>query len=115
MSTPFLMPVMTRERAQRTNEDFLQTMIHELLHIFVTANTEEYWTAVREKYQNESLLTQDHIIIFAALGKIYQDCFGHMPPDFAREDLSEGYTQAMKIVKDTSYEQVIAEYDALVK
>ncbi len=115
MSTPFLIPIMSYGGGVRTDEDFLETMIHELLHIFVTANTKTYWAMVREKYSNESVLTQNHIIIFAMLAKVYKDLFGHMSPDFAREDLPEGYAQAMRVVKDKGYETVITEYNAAVQ
>lgn len=115
MSTPFLMPVMARGGSMRTDENFVQTMIHELLHIFVTTDTDSYWTMVREKYASETPLTQNHIVIFAMLARVYQDLFGHMPPDFSKEDLPEGYAQAIKIVKEAGYGQVIAEYDVLTQ
>jgi hypothetical protein len=115
MSTPFLMPVITPKGALRTDEDFVQTMIHELLHIFLATNTKAYWTMAREKYSDKDPITQNHIIVFAMLGKIYQDLFGYLPPDFENEDLREGYKQAMKIVTDRGYEELVSEYDALVQ
>ena len=84
MSTPFLMPTMARGGTTKSDENFIQTMIHELLHIFVTTDTDTYWTMVREKYSNEIPLTQNHIIIFAMLAKVYQDLFNQIPPDFSQ-------------------------------
>lgn len=114
MSTPFLLPITyAHNRELRTDEDFIQTMVHELIHIFVSDDTENYWTMVREKYAEEAPTTQNHILIFALLAKAYQDLFGHMPPDFSRDDLPDGYAQAMCIVKTVGYEKIVAEYDAL--
>ena len=115
MSTPFLMPTMARGGTTRSDENFIETMIHELLHIFVMHDADTYWSMVREKYSKETPLTQNHIIIFAMLAKAYQYLFGQMPPSFSGGDLPEEYSQAIDIVKDVGYEQVIAEYNTLVQ
>jgi len=108
MSTPFLMPVLGR-KGERTDEVFIDTMIHEILHIFVSGNI-DYFEFVREKYSDELVLTQNHIIIYAFLESIYLDLFNSKPLDYIRKDLPEGYNRAIQIVKEVGYEKLISEY-----
>lgn len=115
MSTPFLVSVIGRDGAKRPDDNFIEIMIHELLHIFVITDTNDYWSMAREKYSQEIPSTQNHIIIYAMLMKIYKDLFNQIPKDFSRTDLPEGYKRAIDIVRDIGYEQLIAEYDALVR
>lgn len=113
MSTPFLIPVMSREGI-RSDEKFIETVIHELLHIFVTADTSAYWTMVREKYSDEDILTQNHIIIYAMLQKLYKELFDKLPADFSKDDLPVGYIRAIKIVKERGHEDILEEYYTFV-
>jgi hypothetical protein len=115
MSAPFLMSTVDGNGVGRSDKNFIETTIHELLHIFATTDTTDYWSMIREKYSQESRSTQNHIVIYAMLAKICQDLFHQMPQDFSRTDLPEGYKRAIDIVKDTGYEQIIAEYDASVQ
>lgn len=112
MSTPFLMPVVGRD-GERTDEEFLDVMIHEMLHIFVSG-ANKYFDYIRDKYSTETVLAQNHIIIYAFLEKIYLEMFNSTPIDFSREDLPEGYTRAIQIVKENGAESLIEEYYSLV-
>jgi uncharacterized protein Veg len=114
MSTPFLIPVMSRN-GKRQSEDFIQTFIHELIHIFITENTSEYWVMVREKYNNEDILTQNHIIVYAILQELYETLFEKLPPDFSRNDLPPGYMKAIELVKEKGYKNIIDEYYKFIK
>ena len=114
MSTPFLIPVIAYGGKMRSNENFIQTMIHELLHIFITTDTSEYWNMVREKYSNEDTLTQNHIIIYAMLQDVYKSLFEKDSPDFSRDNLPPGYSKAIHLVKQTGYEDIISEYHKLI-
>lgn len=108
MSTPFIMPILGRD-GERTDEQFIDTMIHELLHIFVSGQ-KNYFKFVREKYENESVSTQNHIIIYAFLEKIFKDLFNSKPLDYSRTDMPEGYNRAIEIVKEVDSENLIEEY-----
>ena len=108
MSTPFIMPIMGRG-GERTDDSFLDTMIHEILHIFVSGNR-NYFDFIREKYSDESVLAQNHIIIYAFLEKIYIDLFNSKPIDYVKNDLPDGYNRAIQIVKEVGYEKLIDEY-----
>jgi len=108
MSTPFLIPIMNKNK-ERSDEKFIDTMIHEILHIFVSG-ANKYFDMVRDKYSKELVLTQNHIIIYAFLEKIYLDMFTSKPVDFDAIGLPEGYSRAIEIVKEQGYESLIEEY-----
>tara|TARA_B100000745_G_scaffold247857_1_gene169895 strand:- start:1100 stop:1690 length:591 start_codon:yes stop_codon:yes gene_type:complete len=114
MSTPFLMPTRNRKGNKWTDEYFVQTITHELLHIFLTTDTDEYWNMVRDKYSNEEPSCQNHIVLYAMLYELYQDCFNQEPPDFSRDNLPPGYMRAIEIVKEAGSKELVAEYSALV-
>ncbi|NQV93157.1 hypothetical protein HQ403_01520 [Candidatus Kaiserbacteria bacterium] len=115
MSTPFLMPVVAKGGKIRSDEKFIETVIHELLHIFVTENTFLYWTMIREKYSDEDVLTQNHIIIYAMLQEVYELLFEKLPPDFSQDGLPPGYMRAIELVKKIGHKNLIEEYHTLVK
>lgn len=112
MSTPFLMPIMSKDKV-RSDEKFIDTMIHEILHIFVSGAS-KYFEMIRSKYSKELVLTHNHIIIYAFLEKIYLDMFNSKPVDFGTTGLPEGYLKAIEIVKEVGYENLIKEYQELV-
>ncbi len=113
MSTPFLMPTLNKKGEKRTDEMFIQTVIHELLHIFVTTNTKLYWGEVRTKYVKEDITCQNHIIVYAMLYEVYQKLFNKEPVDFSREDLAPGYLRAIELVKQIGHTKLIDEYRSL--
>jgi hypothetical protein len=108
MSTPFIMPVLGRD-GNHSEEQFIDTMIHEILHIFVSG-AREYFTFVDDKYSEESKLTKNHIIIYAMLEKIYTDIFNSKPLDYSRDDMPQGYARAIEIVKEEGLSSIIEEY-----
>jgi hypothetical protein len=110
MSTPFLMPVMGRGNSVRSDESFTQTLIHELLHIFLSTDNQNYWEFVREKYAKEDILVQNHILIYAMLHELYAQLFEQVPPDFTKDELPEGYMRAVEIVKEFGAKTLIEEY-----
>lgn len=113
MSTPFLMPLLNRKGKRRSKEFFIETIIHELLHIFTTSNTEKYWKMVEEKYAGEEVACRNHILVYAMLYKLCKDIFNNEPIDFPRSDLPSGYLRAIAIVKEIGYEAIIDEYKSL--
>jgi hypothetical protein len=112
-SAPLLMPIMDR-KGIKTDENFIDTLIHEPLHIFVTTNNKAYWTMVHKKYADEEVLTQNHIIIYAMLEEIHNEFFRQLPPEYSEADLPKGYARAIEIVKNTGYKELIAEYKSLL-
>jgi hypothetical protein len=115
MSTPFLMPVLNKKGERRSDEMFIQTMIHELLHIFVTTNTKRYWGEVQSIYAEEEAICQNHIIVYAMLYEVYQQLFNKEPIDFSRDNLSLGYLRAIELVKQHGHTKLIDEYRSLTQ
>lgn len=112
MSTPFLMPILNWKGGIRSDENFILTVIHELLHIFLSTDNQAYWNYIREKYNEESFRTQNHIILYALLAEIYQQLYFKLPPEFSRRDLPEDYARAIQLVNDVGIKEVIKEYKA---
>ena len=114
MSTPFLLPIWNKAGEQWSDEKFIDLMIHELLHIFLSTDNAPYWKMVREKYADEDILCQNHILLYAMLSEIYQTLFNKEPFDFQRDNLSPGYTRAISLVKEIGYKNLISEYYSFI-
>lgn len=114
MSTPFLMPTRNRKGNKWTDEYFIQTVTHEMLHIFLTTNTDDYWEMVRLKYETEEPTCQNHIILYAMLFELYRKCFEQQPPDFSRDNLPPGYMRAIEVVKEEGATELVEEYRKLI-
>lgn len=114
MSTPFLLSIWNKEGKIHSDEKFIDLLIHELLHIFITTDNRAYWGFVQEKYAEEEALCRNHIVLYAMLFKVYKELFNQEPIDFGREDLPPGYARAIQIVKEIGHEELIAEYKSFI-
>ncbi len=115
MSTPFLMPVLNGKGNVRTEQMFVETIIHELLHMYLVTDNDVYWKYVREYYQSETIVCQNHILLYAMLHKIYNDVFEGEPIDFSRDNLPDGYRRAIEIVRERGCDSLIEEYYKIIK
>jgi len=114
MSTPFLLPIRNKLGNKPTDDKFIDTVIHELIHIFITTNNRQYWGFVEEKYKNEDATCRNHILLYALLYQVYQELFNQEPLDFSRDNLPVGYARAIELVKQIGYKEIISEYKALI-
>lgn len=110
-STPFMIPIWNRNQEKWSDEKFIDLMIHELLHIYLVTNNDEYWKFVRERYGDEQPVTQNHILLYAILYQFYQDIWQSEPIDFSRDNLPSGFARAIEIVKEIGYKELISEYE----
>lgn len=110
-STPFMVPVWNRNQEQWSDEKFIDLMVHELLHIYLVTNNDEYWKFVRKKYSDELPVTQNHILLYAMLYQLYKDIWQTEPMDFSRDNLPPGYARAIEMVKRIGYKELISEYE----
>ncbi|MFB6212758.1 MAG: hypothetical protein ABEI53_03025 [Candidatus Magasanikbacteria bacterium] len=121
MSTPLILPM------QRMGNDYCQTkgeraeiIMHEILHKFVgdpemSPKTEEYWDTLREKYSEEPTKTQNHIIIYALLIKLFEKFLPEENiEDFVNEDFSR-YVKALEIAQNEGADNLIEEFQELTK
>jgi hypothetical protein len=71
-SVPLIIPIQMASGKPVNDLNFLQTLTHEICHRFVSFNKDypgikAYWNHVRKTLPEESLTTQNHIIIFSLL------------------------------------------------
>lgn len=114
MSTPFLLPVWNKEGKQWSDDKFIEIVVHELLHIFLATNNEQYWEKAQEQFCNEEVLCRNHVLLYAMLYEIYQTLFNREPIDFTRYNLPAGYARAVQLVKELGYKELITEYKEII-
>ena len=114
MSTPFLLPIWNKAGEQWSDEKFIDLVIHELLHMFLVTNNEQYWGSLKAKFSEEEPVCRNHILLYAMLYEIYQKLFNKEPIDFGRDNLPLGYARAVQLVRETGYKELIAEYQKFI-
>lgn len=112
MSAPFIMPLIRKPSEMYSDDQFIEILIHEIMHIFLAGN-HRYFDAIRQKYEKETVSVCNHIIIYALLEKIYLDIFRSTPVHFYAKDMPKDYERAAEIVKEGGYENFIKEYQEL--
>ena len=113
-STPFLMPVIGSKGDRWSDERFTEIIIHELLHIYITTDNTQYWEYAVKQYADEAVVTRNHILLYAILYEIYQQCFGSEPADFNRDNMPSGYQRAIDIVRAEGHQTIIQTYYSFV-
>ena len=116
MSTPLIMQIFKRDDTAITRNDFIELIVHEVIHRFVgdtqmNPQTEPYWDFVREKYKNESRKTQNHIMVYAVLIKILGE-FNKPSLDLIPERIEKypDYKKAFEIAEKEEADAVIEEF-----
>lgn len=118
MSTPLILPVASIDGAG--NDKRIELIIHEILHLFVgdreaVPEAINYWKMVREKWVDESILTQNHIIIYALLTVMLNDLI----PDVDVKDLiheeATNYHRALEIAREEGVDQIIEEFHSFAR
>lgn len=117
MSLPFLLPVLG-PGGIRSAEATVAIIIHELIHVFVGQEDhdglKEYWQTVRHEYQDESITTQNHLIVYAVLDIALTEIFGkEKVSDLIKTNNSE-YQRAITIVLEKGAESIIADFQKFI-
>lgn len=119
MSNPLIMPIVSRGGKNLTDDQFIETVIHEVVHRFVSnsennTNIEKYWETIREEYKNETILTQNHIIVYTVLEIILSELFGtERLKDFINPKHPE-YQRAIAIVAEKGVENLVKHFRDIV-
>jgi hypothetical protein len=113
-STPFIFPTWNKNNERFSDERFIDTVLHELLHIFLITDNLPYWEAVSIKYIDENITCRNHILLYAILYEIYQKVFNKEPVDFNRNNLPAGYARAIEIVREAGHKEIIEEYKSFL-
>lgn len=109
MSTPLLLPILLKDKSHRSDASFIQTLIHELIHIFISESA-GYWKMISVTHANETQVTRNHILVYAILENIYDDLFAKLPEDFHRENMPAEYERAITIVKEVGATKLIKDF-----
>jgi len=104
----------------KNNEDFRDTLIHELIHQIQIQNrdkTRNWWNYLDKRYSKEKKLTKNHIFLHAILEKIYLDNFDESRLEHDKEKCSKDpdYSKAWKIVEKEGADNVIKKFREVCK
>ena len=121
MSAPLLLPLYAPNWVKYPEEVLLETIIHELTHRFVSSardeadvySTKKYWDFIRTNYNNESIVTQNHLIIYAVLEKIIPQFFTEeqiVGIKYFRDMEDIGYKRACTLVQKKGADLFINEF-----
>ncbi len=122
MSNPLIMPIVSRGGKKFTDNEFIKIVIHEVIHRFIgdsenNANIEKYWKTIREEYKEETILTQNHILVYAVLEIVLSGLFGKdRLKDFINSENPKHpeYQRAVIIVSEKSAENLIKQFRNIV-
>lgn len=120
MSNPLIMPIVDRGGKKFADNEFIETAIHEVIHRFVgdlenNTNIEKYWETIRKEYKKESVLTQNHIMIYAVLEIVLFELFGkERLKDFINPKHPE-YQRAVAIVTEKGAGNLVKQFRDIVR
>lgn len=119
MSRPLILPVRRKVDKENTGA-YEELILHELLHRFVgdreaAPQILNYWNRVKEKHQEESKLTQHHIIVYALLIKLLSEFVPEADIDELVGDDWTDYQRALEIVREEGSDKIIAEFQELTQ
>lgn len=120
MSNPLIMPIVGRSGKVFTDDEFIETAIHEVIHRFVgdsenNAGIEKYWESIRNEYEKESTLTQNHIMVYAVLEIVLSGLFGKDKlKDFIHPKYPD-YQRAVAIVAENGAHNLVKQFRDFLK
>ncbi|OQX00577.1 hypothetical protein BWK69_01140 [Candidatus Parcubacteria bacterium A4] len=120
MSSPLMMPIADRDGKFFTDDKFIETTIHEVVHRFVgdyenNSGIENYWEAIRKEYSGESILTQNHIIIYAVLDAVLMELFSKGRTEDFIHPKHPDYQRAFVIVSENGSGKLIKQFRMYLK
>ena len=115
MSNPLIMPIISRDKKIFSDDQFSEIIIHEIAHRFAgnlenNFGIEKYWKSIRKEYKSETILTQNHIIIYAVLKLVLIEIFGKdCLKDFMYPKHPD-YERAVTIVSEKGAEKLVEQF-----
>ena len=92
-------------RLYKNKNDFIDTLIHELIHQIIIQNREElkpYRKFLRKKFKNDSTVTQNHILLYAILEELHPLLFENQKRwnrEVKRVSTNPDYKRALEILR----------------
>lgn len=120
MSHPLLMPITGGDGKRYSDDECLETIIHEIIHRFVGQSESNegiaaYWQVIREEYTDETRTTQNHIIVYALLEKILAEVVGRDSLEGFMKPPHPEYQKAAQIAKQKGEVHVIQQFRNFIK
>ncbi len=112
MSYPFLIPALGRDSVPYSREKTLEVLVHESLHRFLSENIvggEEYAILLGE-YAEESVVTRNHIFIYAFLEIILGELYGKNSLNKFINPQSAEYKRAVEIVAEKGAQNIVSKF-----
>jgi len=104
----------------KNKNDFIDTLIHELIHQIQTQNrkkVKKWYDYIKKKYKKESILTQNHIIVHAVHYKLLENFFGkrRLNKQIKRHKEFPDYKRAWEIVEEETPKEIIKKFREFTK
>lgn len=117
MSTPLLIPTV-RKIGENSAEQFIELLVHELTHIFAASRDEnprvgKYWQEIREKYKDEPVLVQNHLIVYAVVEIILAEIFGKKKMRELIKVEDKDYQRSIELTDELGPNELIEEFKRL--
>jgi len=111
MSQPFIMPIINHQGLMYDDDEFVEIVIHELIHLFIGEpdnhpGLSRYWEIIRSEFPAESIICQNHIILYAIFHQLTKE-LSLPPPKHPEKD---DYRRALEIVKQHGSDKIIAQF-----
>ncbi len=111
MSVPFLIPIMRRRGAERTNEELIEITVHELAHNFISVpENRKASDVLRSPYQDESISTKNHLLVYALVQIILSEIFGEEKMRILINLEDTNYQRAIDIVDEVGPENILQKF-----
>ncbi len=116
MSYPLIIPV-DRSTGPMEDDDFYETIIHELAHRFLTdrenyPQKQKYWDHLHEAYKTESLTTRNHIPVYALCELILPKLVPH-PIEMASRH--SDYQKAIDLVREKGAQNLVDQFKSFLQ
>jgi len=98
--------------------DFVDTLIHELIHQILTQNSlKNYQKYLDKKYNEESRKTKNHILLIAIYSELYLNFFNRrrLWKNILKDNDKPDYARAWKIVQKESFGSIIKTFRGRMK
>lgn len=115
MSKPLVMPVMRRDGALATDDQCMETVIHELCHRYAgdaeeTPRLAAYWSHVNEAYASETVSARNHVIVYALMRIVMAELYGQERVAEFLRPMDPEYRRAVEIVGERGAEDLVQEF-----
>lgn len=99
--------------SMKADKNFIDILIHELIHQIQIQNAKKLlksYATLKSKYPEDSIITINHIILFAVYMKLYLKLFGKKRLQKNKPSKNKEYVRAWEIVEKKGFENILKEF-----